>query len=121
MVVNDAHEIRDLQLRVFEENPARGLYARLGLEIDPIVDGKVHMSLVLASDSYQLTCLPQPPARPVVAGFPAACVVTEASQVQATGLDGLIRRKWGGKADFKRHAFRHQELDGNFIFHFVIK
>ena len=36
-----------VRLRVFEENPARVLYARLGFESDAIVDGKVHMSLAV--------------------------------------------------------------------------
>ena|SRR5688572_14867959 len=36
-----------VRLRVFEENPARSLYARLGFESEAIVGGKVHMSFAL--------------------------------------------------------------------------
>lgn len=43
-----ARRIALLRLRVFEENPAKRLYARLGFKVDAIVDGKVHMSLDLA-------------------------------------------------------------------------
>lgn len=38
-----------IRLRVFEENPARALYARLGFRTDAIVAGKVHMSLEAAA------------------------------------------------------------------------
>lgn len=33
-----------LQLRVYEENPARALYSRLGFEPVAVVDGTVHMA-----------------------------------------------------------------------------
>ena len=35
---------RRLQLRVYEENPARALYARLGFAVESVVDGTVHMA-----------------------------------------------------------------------------
>ncbi len=37
-----------LQLRVYAENPARALYARLGFETISVVDGTVHMAWVVA-------------------------------------------------------------------------
>ena len=36
-----------VRLRVFEENPAKALYTRLGFESGAIVGGKVHMSFAL--------------------------------------------------------------------------
>lgn len=43
-----ARGIGVLRLRVFAENPAMRLYARLGFKVDAIDDGKVHMSYALA-------------------------------------------------------------------------
>lgn len=37
-----------IRLRVFEENPARALYARLGFLEEAVARGKVHMALALA-------------------------------------------------------------------------
>jgi len=34
---------RRLQLRVFEENPAKALYARFGFKAESVVDGTIHM------------------------------------------------------------------------------
>ena len=36
-----------LQLRVYEENPARALYTRLGFKAESVVGGTVHMALEL--------------------------------------------------------------------------
>ena len=36
--------IARLQLRVYEENPATALYARLGFKAESVVDGTVHMA-----------------------------------------------------------------------------
>lgn len=36
-----------LRLRVLEENPARRLYARVGFEVERVVDGILHMALDL--------------------------------------------------------------------------
>ncbi len=38
-----------VRLRVFEENPARALYGRLGFESEASVDGKVQMAYAVAS------------------------------------------------------------------------
>jgi GNAT superfamily N-acetyltransferase len=35
---------RRLQLRVYEDNPAKALYARLGFEVESVVDGAIHMA-----------------------------------------------------------------------------
>lgn len=40
-----------LQLRVYEENPARALYARLGFRTDSIVAGTVHMAWPVPASS----------------------------------------------------------------------
>ena len=39
--------LEELRLRVYAENPARHLYARLGFRADSIVDGVIHMSCEL--------------------------------------------------------------------------
>jgi GNAT superfamily N-acetyltransferase len=39
---------RRLQLRVYEDNPARALYARFGFKEESVVDGTVHMVLGLS-------------------------------------------------------------------------
>lgn len=36
--------LRCVQLRVYAENPARALYARLGFAVEAVVDGTVHMA-----------------------------------------------------------------------------
>jgi len=38
---------RRVQLRVYEENPAKALYSRLGFRTEAIVDGTAHMAWVL--------------------------------------------------------------------------
>jgi GNAT superfamily N-acetyltransferase len=39
---------RRLQLRVYEENPARMLYARSGFKVESVVDGTIHMACDLS-------------------------------------------------------------------------
>ena len=45
--------VGQVRLRVFEENPARALYARLGFKSGAILDGKVQMSFALPPDGGQ--------------------------------------------------------------------
>jgi ribosomal protein S18 acetylase RimI-like enzyme len=42
---------RRLQLRVYEENPAKALYARLGFKAESVVGGSVHMACGLPPNS----------------------------------------------------------------------
>lgn len=40
---------RLLRLRVYRENPARVMYARLGFSVDSVVDGTIHLSCLLTA------------------------------------------------------------------------
>lgn len=44
-----ARGLEVVRLRVFEENPAKALYARLGFENEASVDGKLHMAFAVPS------------------------------------------------------------------------
>ncbi|MDC7808308.1 GNAT family N-acetyltransferase [Luteimonas sp BLCC-B24] len=49
---------RRLQLRVYEENPAKAMYARLGFKAESVVDGSVHMACELPpNNSFKPTPL----------------------------------------------------------------
>jgi ribosomal protein S18 acetylase RimI-like enzyme len=50
-----------VRLRVFEENPARALYSRLGFASEAIVGGKVNMTCALPPDN---SSKPKPPRGP---------------------------------------------------------